>query len=79
MIPSLTKLKEHIQENNKESAKDEIKKNTLPDDIVKKLAILFDKAQQLYASSGYTTAQEGLSNAGTIKQRRTRCVCELRV
>jgi len=67
MIPSLTKLKEHIQENNKESAKDEIKKNTLPDDIVKKLAKLFDKAQQLYASSGYTTAQEGLSNAGTIK------------
>jgi hypothetical protein len=67
MIPTLTKLKEHIAQFQKGKTKEEIEKNSLPADIIKKLESLFDKAQQLYASAGYTTAQEGLSNAGTVK------------
>ena len=65
-MPTARKIVEKVIGSRAEEKKKGEKITALPADIDVKFGKLVDHAQQMYASCGYTTAQEGSSEAGTI-------------
>ena len=65
-MPTAHKIAEKVANYRLKEKKNGEKMTGLPSDIDAKFGKLVDHAQQMYAACGYTTAQEGSSEAGTI-------------
>ena len=65
-MPTARKIAEKVASSRAEEKAKGEKIKALPSDVDAKFGKLVDHAQQMYASCGYTTAQEGSSDAGTI-------------
>ncbi|MEI8005902.1 MAG: amidohydrolase [Bacteroidota bacterium] len=65
-MPTAKKIAEKVIRSRADQKKEGEKITALPTDLDARFGKLVDHAQQMYAECGYTTAQEGASEAGTI-------------